>query len=140
MKLDKTTAVIISSTMAVEFVFDTLLHSVAVADGGPFKFVIPRGKELRNLLIIGFISGLALDFILHQVEKSQMNELEKKLDKLVEREKKKILAELEKLMIKKNLKRLSREISELERKEGKEVDLKELNRKFSLFSAKLAKF
>ena len=94
MKLDKTTAVIISSTMAVEFVFDTLLHSLASSRGGKFKFEIPRGKELRNLLIIGFISGLALDFILHQVEKSQMNELEKKLDKLVEKEKKKISAGL----------------------------------------------
>lgn len=90
MKIDKTTAVIIGSTMAVELVFDSLLHSLAQSRGGKFKIHIPKGKDLAILLLVGFVSGVALDFVLHKVEKNQMNKLEKKLDNLVDSEKEKI--------------------------------------------------
>lgn len=90
MKVDRNTVILVAVTMGVEFIFDTAIHSLAASKGGKFKLQLPKGKHLRNLVVVGVVSGLVLDYVLKQVHESQKTTLEKRLDKIVQDEKERI--------------------------------------------------
>lgn len=90
MKLDKNTAIIIGTTMTIEFFADSMIHSLAASKGGPFKFQFPKGKELVKLLALGFIGGLVLDLTVKAIQQSLKSQAEKDIEALIEEERKKL--------------------------------------------------
>jgi len=86
--------VIVGASTAVGFIGDVLTYSVAASKGSSFKIVVPKGKELINVLALGVVSGFILDYALKFVEDSLKNKEEKELDKLVEGEREKIYSGL----------------------------------------------
>ena len=87
MKFDKRTLTIVGASTAIGFIGDVLTYSVAASRGGSFKVVVPKGKELFWVLILGVIGGFAIDYAVKQVEEGLKIDEEKFLDRLVSKEK-----------------------------------------------------
>ena len=87
MKFDNRTLTIVGASTAIGFIGDVLTYSVAASRGGSFKVVVPKGKELFWVLILGVIGGFAIDYAVKQVEEGLKIDEEKFLDRLVSKEK-----------------------------------------------------
>lgn len=87
MKFDKRTLTIVGASTAIGFIGDVLTYSVAASRGGSFKVVVPKGKELFWVLILGVIGGFVIDAAVKYVEESLKIDEEKFLDELVTKEK-----------------------------------------------------
>lgn len=81
-KLKKTIIIVGSSTL-IGFLGDVIMYSVARSKGGPFKVNVPTGKDLAQVIIIGFVTGLIVDFAVNAIVESQKSVAEKALDKIV---------------------------------------------------------
>lgn len=86
------TLIIVGTSTAVGFLGDVATYSVAASKGGKFRIVIPRGKELFSVIMLGVVGGFILDYAAKLVEDSLKTPEEKALDALVGKEKEKIYA------------------------------------------------
>lgn len=86
------TLIIVGTSTAVGFLGDIATYSVAASKGGALKIVVPRGKELFQVLLLGVVGGFLLDYAAKLVEDSLKTPEEKALDELVGQEKEKIYA------------------------------------------------
>lgn len=86
------TLIIVGTSTAVGFLGDVATYSVAASKGGSFRIVVPKGKELVSVLLLGIVGGFLLDYAAKLVEDSLKTPEEKSLDALVGKEKEKIYA------------------------------------------------
>ena len=84
------TLVLVGTSTAVGFLGDVATYSVAASKGGAFRIVVPKGKELASVLLLGIVGGFILDYAAKLVEDSLKNPEERALDALVGKEKEKI--------------------------------------------------
>jgi len=84
------TLVLVGTSTAVGFLGDVATYSVAASKGGKFRIVIPKGKELASVLLLGVVGGFILDYAAKLVEDSLKTKEEKALDALVNQEREKI--------------------------------------------------
>lgn len=82
--LDKRTAIIVGASTAIGFLGDAVIYSLGESKGGKFKLVIPKGTAALQLLALGVITGLAVDFSIKQIESALLTKQEASLQKLVE--------------------------------------------------------
>ena len=92
--MDKRTAIIVLASTAIGFLGDTLIYSLGQSAGKKFSLHVPTGKSLFQLLALGIISGIAVDYSIRKIELALKQEEEKLLDQLVEKEKVKINTEV----------------------------------------------
>lgn len=88
----KNKAIIIGTSTAVGFFGDVIMYSIAASKGKKFKIYMPQGKELLQVVLIGALTGVVIDFVMSRVMQTVALEEEKELDKLVKQEKEKIYA------------------------------------------------
>ena len=88
--LSKRTLIVVGSSTAIGFLGDIATYSVAASKGGAFKVVVPKGKELISVLLLGVVGGFIIDYSLKLIEDSIKTKEEKALDDLVAGEKEKI--------------------------------------------------
>ncbi len=86
----KKTLIIVGSSAIIGFLGDVIMYSVASSKGGPFKIGFPTGKALIQVIVIGLVTGIIVDFAVNAIIESQKSAQEKALDKIVK-------ADLEKL-------------------------------------------
>jgi len=84
------TLITVGASTVVGLLGDVIIYSLAESKGQRFKIHIPKGKDLVNLIVLGIVVGLVIDFSVSKIEDLQKLEAEKKLDKLVEEESEKI--------------------------------------------------
>lgn len=84
----KKTIIIVGSSTAIGFLGDVIMYSLATSKGGKFKIHFPTGKDLVQVLFVGFITGLVVNAIVE----SQKSVQEKELDKIVKADLEKIEA------------------------------------------------
>jgi hypothetical protein len=82
----KRTAVVVASSTAIGFLGDVIMYSLAKSEGKGFKLHFPKGKELAQVVLVGFVTGLLIDVAVNQIIERQKPQYEKDLDKLVERD------------------------------------------------------
>lgn len=86
------TAMVIGVSTGVGFLGDVLMFSLAKSKGGKFRLHFPKGMELVQVLILGAITGVAIDFVVRQVENAVKDDVEKKIEQIAEQEKEKYYA------------------------------------------------
>lgn len=84
------TLVLVGTSTAVGFLGDVATYSVAASKGGAFRIVLPKGKELASVILLGVVGGFILDYAAKLVEDALKTKEELALDKLVGQEKEKI--------------------------------------------------
>jgi hypothetical protein len=90
MEIDKKTVTVIVASTAIGYLGDVLTYSLG--QPGKFKLTFPKGKEALQLLGLGLVSGLVIDYTVKKIEQSLQTEGEKKLQALLEIEKKRLAA------------------------------------------------
>jgi hypothetical protein len=90
--MNKRTIIVVGASTAIGFLGDVMTYSVAASKqgDGKFRFVIPKGKDLASVLLLGIVGGFVIDWTLKKIEESLMTEEEKKLNELVMKERDKI--------------------------------------------------
>jgi len=89
--MNKRTIIVVGASTAIGFLGDVMTYSVAASKGGEkFRFVVPKGKDLASVLLLGIVGGFIIDWTLKQIEESLKTDEERKLDELVRIEKDKI--------------------------------------------------
>lgn len=78
--------IVVASSTAIGFLGDVVMYSVAKSEGKKFKFQVPKGKDLAQVLIVGFITGVIIDFVVEKIIESQKPQYEKDLDKIVQKD------------------------------------------------------
>jgi hypothetical protein len=86
----KNQLIVVGTATGIGFLQDAIMYSIAVSKGGKFRFQIPKGKQLAQVLIVGALTGLIIDFAVTQISNSLKMQEEKELDKLVKAEKNRI--------------------------------------------------
>jgi len=84
------TAIIVGASVAIGFLGDLVMYSLAVSKGSKFKIHVPKGKDLFQVLAIGFVTGLIIDKSISLIENKLKSEQEKTLDSLVAQDLKKV--------------------------------------------------
>jgi hypothetical protein len=85
--MNKRTLIVVGASTAIGFLGDVMTYSVAASKGqAGFKFVIPKGKDLASVLLLGIVGGFIIDWSLKKIEESLKTDEEVKLDDLVEKE------------------------------------------------------
>lgn len=79
----KKTIIIVGSSTVIGFLGDVIMYSVAVSKGQKFKVHFPKGKDLLQVVVVGFVTGLIDDAVVNSIVESQKKPQEKALDKLV---------------------------------------------------------
>jgi hypothetical protein len=79
----KKTIIIVGSSTAIGFLGDVIMYSLAMSKGQKFKVHFPKGKDLVQVLVVGFVTGLVVDAVVNAIVESQKKPQEKALDKLV---------------------------------------------------------
>jgi hypothetical protein len=95
MKIDKRTVVVVTASTAIGYLGDVLMYSLAKKDdkkGAKFKIEFPKGKEAFQLLAVGFLSGVVIDYAVKKIEVAMQSDTEKKLQALLDAEKAKLAA------------------------------------------------
>jgi len=90
MKLNAKTATVVGSSVAVGFIGDLLIYSLAESKGKKFGIHMPKGWALVNLIALGIVTGLVIDYAVGQMENLIKNKQERELADLVEKEEAKI--------------------------------------------------
>ena len=89
--MNKRTIIVVGASTAIGFIGDVMTYSVAASKGQQgFKFVVPKGKDLASVLLLGIVGGFIIDWTLKQIENSLKSDEERQLDELVDREREKI--------------------------------------------------
>ncbi len=86
----KKTLVIVGSSTAIGFLGDVVMFSIAASQGKKFAIHMPKGKALAQVLVLGFVTGIAVDFAVNKIVESQKSYQEKALEKLVRAELEKV--------------------------------------------------
>lgn len=86
----KRQVIVIASSTAIGFLGDVIMYSLAKSDKGKFRVQVPKGKDLAQVLIVGFVTGVIIDYVVEKIVESQKPQYEKDLDKLVSEDLKKI--------------------------------------------------
>lgn len=92
--ISQRTLIVVGASTAVGFLGDVATYSVAASKGQSFRIVVPKGKELVQVLLLGIVGGFILDYAAKFVEDAVKTPEEKALDNLVEGEKQKIYSGL----------------------------------------------
>jgi hypothetical protein len=79
----KRQGIVIASSTVIGFLGDVIMYSLATSPKGKFKLQAPKGKALLQVLVIGFITGVIIDFVVEKIVYSQKPQHEKDIDKLV---------------------------------------------------------
>lgn len=79
----KKTIIIVGASTAIGFLGDVIMYSVALSKGSKFKVHFPKGKDLMQVVAVGFITGVIVDAAVNFIIESQKKPQEKLLDKLV---------------------------------------------------------
>ncbi|MSQ79808.1 MAG: hypothetical protein EXR21_09085 [Flavobacteriaceae bacterium] len=82
----KKSLIIIGSSTAIGFLGDVIMYSLAQSKGGPIKIHFPKGKALFQVILVGFLTGVIVDYAVNRIVESQKSEAEKELDKLSKRD------------------------------------------------------
>lgn len=90
--ISQRTLIVVGASTAVGFLGDVATYSVAASKGQSFRIVVPKGKELFQVLLLGVIGGFLLDYAAKLVEDAVKTPEERALDNLVAGEKEKIYA------------------------------------------------
>lgn len=90
MKVDKRTLIVVGGSVAIGFVGDLIIYSLAESKGQKFKIHMPKGKQLFSLIALGIVTGLVLDFAVKKIEYAALSPEGKKLVDLVKKEEAKI--------------------------------------------------
>jgi hypothetical protein len=89
---NKNKLIIIGTSTLIGFIGDVAMFSIGESKGKKFKFHMPKGKALLQVVLIGAATGFVIDFVMNKVSDALKKEEEKELDSLVKDEKKKIYA------------------------------------------------
>ena len=93
MKFDKRTITVIAASTAIGYVGDVIMISLAKKQPNkPFKIEFPKGKDALQLLVVGIVSGVAIDYAVQKIAKALQTDQEKSLLKLVEAELERIVS------------------------------------------------
>ena len=86
-KIRKQQLIMMGATTTIAFAMDVIIYNSAKKEGG---FKLPSAKDSLQILIVGIVMGLAIDFSLNKIKRSLQNEVENEIDDLTEKEVKKI--------------------------------------------------
>ena len=86
----KNKIIIIGTSTLVGFLGDVTMFSIAASEGRKFKFQLPKGKALFQVIFLGLLTGVVIDIAMNSIARKLAVEEEKELDDLVKEEKKKI--------------------------------------------------
>lgn len=88
----KKTIIIVGASTVIGFLGDVLMYSLATskANGQGFKVHFPTGKALAQVVVLGFLTGVIVDYAVNVIVESQKSDAEKSLDKIAKEDLKKI--------------------------------------------------
>lgn len=88
MELTKKTAAMVATTTVVAGLADIIIYSIGTSkeQGKGFKLLMPKTKDILQILAIGLAMGVAIDFISGKLEDLLMTPEEKQLRDLIEAE------------------------------------------------------
>jgi hypothetical protein len=90
MAFDKQTLIVIGASTAIGFLGDCMIYSLAASKGGKFKLAVPKGMEAFKLLALGVATGFVVDFAIKKISYAIMQEQERDLIAVAEKEREKI--------------------------------------------------
>lgn len=86
----KKTIIIVGASTLIGFLGDVIMYSLATSKGKSFKVNFPKGKALAQVVLVGFITGVIVDYAVNVIVESQKSDEEKSLDKIAKADLKKI--------------------------------------------------
>ena len=86
----KKTLIIVGASTMIGFLGDVIMYSLATSKGQNFKVNFPKGKALAQVIVVGFMTGVIVDYAVNVIIESQKSESEKSLDKIAKEDLKKI--------------------------------------------------
>ena len=90
MAINTRTLIVVGASTIIGFIGDVATYSVAASKGTAFKVVVPKGKDLISVLVLGIIGGFIIDYACKKIEDLVKPDEEVLLDALVIEEKNKI--------------------------------------------------
>jgi hypothetical protein len=85
-KQTQKTVIIVASSTLIGFLGDVIMYSVAASKGSKFKIHFPKGKDLAQVIIIGFVTGLVVDTVVNAIVDATKSKAQKELEVLAEKE------------------------------------------------------
>ena len=86
----KKTIIIVGASTLIGFLGDIIMYSLATSKGQKFKVNIPKGRALAQVIVVGFVTGVIVDYAVNIIIESQKSNAEKSLDKLAKEDLKRI--------------------------------------------------
>ena len=86
----KKTIIIVGASTLIGFLGDVIMYSLATSKGQKFRINIPKGTALAQVVIVGFVTGIIVDYAVNSIIESQKSNAEKSLDKLAREDLEKI--------------------------------------------------
>ena len=86
----KKTIIIVGASTLIGFLGDIIMYSLATSKGQKFKVTIPKGRALAQVIVVGFVTGVIVDYAVNIIIESQKSNAEKSLDKLAKEDLKRI--------------------------------------------------
>ena len=86
----KKTIIIVGASTLIGFLGDIIMYSLATSKGQKFKVNIPKGRALAQVIVVGFVTGVIVDYAVNIIIESQKSNAEKSLDKLAKQDLKRI--------------------------------------------------
>ena len=99
MAFDKKSLMVISASVAVGFLGDVIIYSLAESKGKKFGIHFPKGVELVKLLALGIVTGIIIDFAVNKLAYAVMSKEERELLALIDKEKDKIAEDVQKIVV-----------------------------------------
>lgn len=84
--MNKQTVILVIVSTGLGFIGDVLTYSITESKGKTFGVHVPKGKELFQVLALGILSGIALDYVAKKVQLAIMTVEEREFADLVEKE------------------------------------------------------
>lgn len=79
--------VMITATTSIAFAMDVIIYNSASKEKG---FKLPSAKESLQILVVGIVMGLAIDYSLNKIKRSIQTKVENEIDDLADKEVKNI--------------------------------------------------
>ena len=86
----KKTIIIVGASTLIGFLGDVIMYSLATSKGQNFKIHFPKGKALAQVILVGFITGVIVDYTVNIIVESQKTISEKSLDKIAKEDLEKV--------------------------------------------------
>lgn len=78
----KKTIIIVGASTIIGFLGDVIMYSLATSKGQKFKVNFPKGLALTQVIVVGFVTGIIVDYAVNTIIESQKTTSEKSLDKI----------------------------------------------------------